>query len=155
MGITHLVTTFASNFWGSLTSRFSPKLLYMRGLFFHTVTFLLMGFTSSFHFIFFLKFIQGFMGGVSTIGLIIVSKSSSKDRLSADIGSFQTFVTLGLLTGPPLGSFIASLFGYHEAFLCASAMLAESRLTPAALAAVRDLLEPGEDLAGISTWANQ
>ena len=34
-------------------------------------------------------------------------------------------------------------------------MLAESRLTPAALAAIRRFLEPGEDLAVISTWADQ
>jgi len=34
-------------------------------------------------------------------------------------------------------------------------MLADSRLTPAAVAAIRDLLEPGEDLADISTWADR
>ena len=33
----------------------------------------------------------------------------------------------------------------------ASAMLADSRLTPAAVAAIHNLLEPGEDLAEIST----
>ncbi len=36
-----------------------------------------------------------------------------------------------------------------------SAMMAESRLTPAALAAVRGLLEPGESLADASTWADE
>jgi len=36
-----------------------------------------------------------------------------------------------------------------------SAMMAESRLTPAALAAVRSLLEPGESLADASTWADE
>ncbi len=37
----------------------------------------------------------------------------------------------------------------------ASSMLADSRLTPAAVAAIRDLLEPGADLADISTWADR
>jgi nuclease S1 len=37
----------------------------------------------------------------------------------------------------------------------ASAMLAESRLTPGARATIRQLLKPGEDLADISTWADQ
>jgi len=37
----------------------------------------------------------------------------------------------------------------------ASAMLAESRLTPAAVAAIHDLVEPGEDLADISIWADR
>jgi len=36
-----------------------------------------------------------------------------------------------------------------------SAMMAESRLTPAASAAVRGLLEPGESLADASTWADE
>jgi hypothetical protein len=36
-----------------------------------------------------------------------------------------------------------------------SAMVAESRLSPAALAAVRSLLEPGETLADASTWADE
>src|SRR5262245_5477236 len=37
----------------------------------------------------------------------------------------------------------------------AAARLAESRLTPAARAAVKDLLEPGESLADASTWADE
>ena len=37
----------------------------------------------------------------------------------------------------------------------ASAMLGESRLTTAAQEAIRDLLESGETLADISTWAHQ
>lgn len=37
----------------------------------------------------------------------------------------------------------------------ASARLTESRLTPAALAAVKELLEPGETLADASTWADE
>lgn len=37
----------------------------------------------------------------------------------------------------------------------ASSMLTDFRLTPAAVAAIRDLLEPGEDLADISTWADR
>lgn len=37
----------------------------------------------------------------------------------------------------------------------AAGKLAESRLSPAALAAVRSLLEPGESLADASTWADE
>jgi len=37
----------------------------------------------------------------------------------------------------------------------ASAMLAESRLTPRARSIIRDLLEPGESLADASTWADE
>jgi MFS family permease len=123
MGVTHLITAVASNFWGFLTSRYSPKLLFMRGVFVHTMAFLLMGFTSNLHVLFVLRVIQGVMGGVSTIGLIIVSGSSSREKIPADIGFFQTWLTLGLLIGPPLGTFSASTFGYQGAFLIAVAGL--------------------------------
>jgi MFS family permease len=57
------------------------------------------------------------------VGLIIISASTSQERLSADIGFFQTFLTLGLLTGPPAGAFAVFLFGYQGAFISASAVL--------------------------------
>jgi MFS family permease len=124
MGVSHLVTTVASNFWGILTSRFSPKMLYLRGLLSNSVLFLLMGFTSNLHLLFLLRIFQGIFGGISTIGLIIVSASSPRVRLSTDIGFFQTFITLGFLLGPPLGAWAASAFGYGGAFLSASIFLA-------------------------------
>lgn len=124
MGVSHLVTTVASNFWGILTSRFSPKMLYLRGLLSNSVLFLLMGFTTNLHLLFLLRVFQGIFGGISTIGLIIISASSPRARLSADIGFFQTFITLGFLLGPLLGAWAASILGYRGAFLSASAFLA-------------------------------
>ena len=123
IGSSSIVMTFGSIFWGVLTSRFSPKTLFMRGLFTHTILFFLMGFTFNLHILLVLRIIQGVFGGISTVGLIIISASSPKERLSADIGFFQTFLTLGLLTGPPAGAFAASLFGYQGAFISASAVL--------------------------------
>ena len=123
MGVSHLVTTIASNFWGILTSRFSPKMLYLRGLLSNSVLFLLMGFTTNLHLLFLLRVFQGIFGGISTIGLIIISSSSPRERLSADIGFFQTFITLGFLLGPLLGAWAASIFGYRGAFLTASIFL--------------------------------
>jgi MFS family permease len=124
MGVSHLVTTVASNFWGILTARFSPKMLYLRGLLSNSVLFLLMGFTTNLHLLFLLRVFQGIFGGISTIGLIFISASSPRERLSADIGFFQTFITLGFLLGPLLGAWAASIFGYRGAFLSASVILA-------------------------------
>lgn len=123
MGSSSLVMTIASNFWGFLTSRFSPKLLYLRAILAYIVLFLLMGFTSSLHLLLVLRILQGLFGGVSTVGLVIVSSSSSRERIAADIGFFQTFQTLGHLIGPLVGSFAASLFGYQGAFVSVSAIL--------------------------------
>jgi MFS family permease len=55
MGSSSLVMTIASNFWGFLTSRFSPKLLYLRGILAYIVLFLLMGFISNLTFSLFFR----------------------------------------------------------------------------------------------------
>lgn len=123
MAAPSLVSAVASTFWGALTSCFSPKLLYLRGLLCHALLFLSMGFTSSLHVLLCLRILQGILGGISTVGLIIVSSSSSQERISADIGFFQTFFTLGQLVGPPIGAVAAATFGYKGAFVSASIVL--------------------------------
>ncbi len=120
MGSSGMIIIFASNFWGALTSRFSPKMLYMRGLLANFVLFFLMGFTSDLRVLLVLRIFQGVFGGISTVGLLIISASSSQDKISSDIGFFQTFQTMGFLLGPPMGAFAASLFGYRGAFVSAS-----------------------------------
>jgi DHA1 family multidrug resistance protein-like MFS transporter len=123
MAATSFVAAIASTFWGSLASRFSPKVLYMRGLLSHAVLILLMGFVSSLPLLLSLRILQGVMGGISTVGLIIVSSSSSREYALRDIGFFQNSLTLGQLIGPPLGAFAASILGYRSAFLAASALI--------------------------------
>ncbi len=123
VGLPSLCTAAASPFWGSLTHRISPKALYLRGLMAHSITFLLMGFTTDLHLLLLLRFIQGFVGGISTIGLIIVSSSSLRERISFDLGVFQSSITLGQLVGPPLGSLAAVAFGFKGSFISASIVL--------------------------------
>jgi DHA1 family multidrug resistance protein-like MFS transporter len=123
MGSSHFVVIFASNLWGMLTSRFSPKLLYMRGLLANLVLFFIMGFTSDLRVLLLLRILQGVFGGISTVGLIIISSSSSQEKISSDIGFFQTFQTMGFLVGPPMGAFAASAFGYKGSFVSASVIL--------------------------------
>ncbi len=123
MGVHPFVVMIASNFWGVLTSRFSPKLLFLRGLLANLFLFLLMGFTTSLHVLFVLRVIQGIFGGISTVGLIIISSSSTRERISADIGFFQAFLTFGQLVGPPIGTLAASVFGYRGAFVSVSIFL--------------------------------
>jgi DHA1 family multidrug resistance protein-like MFS transporter len=123
MGAPSLMAALASTFWGSLTARFSPRLLFLRGLISHAVLILLMGFTTSLPLLLFLRVLQGIMGGISTVGFIIVSASSPQERVSRDIGFYQNSMTLGQLAGPPAGALAASLLGYQGAFLGASALV--------------------------------
>ena len=123
MGSTSGVAAIASTFWGGLTSRFSPKAFYLRGLISHAIVILLLGFVTNIPLILVIRIIQGILGGVSTTGLIIVTSSSSSQRSARDIGFFQNSLTLGQLVGPPVGALAASALGYRGAFLSASAFV--------------------------------
>jgi hypothetical protein len=64
-------------------------------------------------------------------------------------------VHLSLIAVVLLGCWDRSAFAWGHLAHRASAKLTESRLSPAARAAVRDLLDPGESLADASTWADE
>lgn len=123
MGGPSFVAALVSTFWGSLATRFSPKRLFMRGLLSHAIIILLMGFVSSLPVMAMLRLIQGALGGISTVGIILVSASSSPQSVSKDMGLFQNFLTFGQLMGPPVGAFAAASLGYRGAFLSASALV--------------------------------
>lgn len=123
MGSAGLCAAATSTFWGSLTHRFNPKLLYLRSLIVNSVALLLMGFTTNLYILFLLRVLLGVFSGTSTIGLIIVSSSSSKEKLSSDLGFFQSSLTLGQLVGPLLGSLAAATLGYTGAFISASTVM--------------------------------
>jgi len=123
MGAPSFAAAIAATFWGSLGSRFSPKTLFMNGLLSHGVLILSMGFVSSLPVLLVLRIIQGMLGGISTVGLIIVTSSSSKEWAARDMGLFQNAMTLGQLSGPPLGALAATTLGYGGAFISASALV--------------------------------
>jgi MFS transporter, DHA1 family, multidrug resistance protein len=123
MGAPSFAAAVASTFWGSLTSRFSPKILFERGLLSHAVIIFMTGFVSSLPVLLVLRIIQGMLGGISTVGLVIVSSSSSREWASRDIGLFQNSMTLGQLIAPPIGALAATAMGYRGAFISASAFV--------------------------------
>jgi DHA1 family multidrug resistance protein-like MFS transporter len=123
MGAPAFAAALASTFWGSLASRFGPKNLFMSGLFSHAVIILSMGFVTSLPLLLVLRIVQGILGGISTLGLIIVSSSSSREWAARDIGLYQNAMTLGQLVGPPVGAMAATAFGYQGAFISASVVV--------------------------------
>ncbi len=123
MGATPMVAAFAAPFWGSLTSRVRPKMLFQAGMFCTGVIFFIMGFAQSLPLILSLRLIQGCLGGISTIGLVLIAGSVSREKLSRSIGLFQNAMTVGQLTGPPVGAYAVALFGYHAPFIIALSVL--------------------------------
>jgi MFS transporter, DHA1 family, multidrug resistance protein len=128
IGSTGICLAVTSPMWGYLTHRFSPKSLYLRGLVAHCVMFLLMGFTTHLPTLLVLRVLQGIFGGISTIGLIMISQSSPPARVTRDLGFYQNSITIGQLLGPPLGTLTAAAFGYKGAFIAASAVLFASAI---------------------------
>jgi len=123
LGVVGLSLMVMSPIWGSLTHRLNPKRLFQRAQIANSIVFLLMGFTVNLQLIFILKLLQGILGGVSTVGLILVTLSSTKEKIAANIGIFQACLTIGQLLGPPLGAMAAATFGYKASFICGSAIL--------------------------------
>ncbi len=117
LGAPHFITAGTAPFWGGLTSRFSPKLIYERGFFCHGILILMMGFTDNLYLLFALRLIQGTLGGVSTIGIILISHLSPRETLRTNLSLFQNSMTTGQLVGPLLGTYFASVFGYRSAFV--------------------------------------
>ena len=123
VGAASAMATFGSAFWGNLTDRFSPKGLFERGILSHVILVGLMGFVTDLRLLLGIRILQGFLGGISTIGLIIVSAVSTEDQLPRRMGMYQSALTLGQIFSPPLGAMAAATFGFRGAFLASSLML--------------------------------
>jgi DHA1 family multidrug resistance protein-like MFS transporter len=123
VGAASAMATFGSAFWGNLTDRFSPKTLFERGILSHAIFVGLMGFVTDLRVLLGIRIIQGFLGGISTIGLIIVSAVSTEEQLARRLGTFQSALTLGQIFSPPLGAMAAATLGFRGAFLASSLML--------------------------------
>lgn len=109
--------------WGKLSSKVNPKTLYLRGIMSHAIVLLIMAFTKNLTSLLILRFLQGIMGGISTIGLIIIKTSTPGSRISQEIGKFQSSIILGQLFGPAAGAFLAYKLSFFPAFIFSSMIM--------------------------------
>jgi MFS family permease len=123
VGAASAMAVFGSAIWGNLTDRFSPKALFIRGLLSHAILVAVMGFVTDLYLLLAIQFVRGFLGGISTIGLIIITAISREEELARRMGTYQSALTLGQILAPPQGAMAAMVFGYRGAFLVSSLML--------------------------------
>ena len=123
VGAASAMATFASTFWGNLTDRYSPKALFERGVLSHAILVGLMGFVTDLRLLLAIRILQGFLGGISTIGLIIISAISDQEQLARRMGAYQSALTLGQIFSPPMGALAAAAFGFRGAFIASSLIL--------------------------------
>jgi len=81
---------------------------------------LLYGFAGNLYLLLFLRALLGLLGGASTVGLILISALSPKEKLHKDISLFQIAMTTGQLIAPPIGAYTVALAGYRASFVLAS-----------------------------------
>jgi DHA1 family multidrug resistance protein-like MFS transporter len=117
MGAAHVFAGLTATLWGQVSTRLRPKLLFEIAIFGNGIIMLLMGFVDNLYIILLLRVIQGCMGGISTIGLILIASISPQERLHKDMSHFQIAMNIGQLLGPPAGAYIATLLGYHYPFI--------------------------------------
>jgi MFS family permease len=120
MGASSVTAAFAAPLWGKLTSRFRSKFLYETGILCNGIICLLMGFTENLYLLLLLRVILGALGAISTVGLILISSLSTKEKLHRDLSLYQNSMTAGQLISPPLGAYAVTLFGYRAAFVFAA-----------------------------------
>jgi len=123
VGAASAMAIVGSAVWGHLTDRYSPKTLFVRGLLSHAILVTLMGFVTDLSLLLAIQIVRGFLGGISTIGLLIITTISREEELARRMGTYQSALTLGQILAPPLGAMAAAAFGYRGAFLASSVML--------------------------------
>jgi DHA1 family multidrug resistance protein-like MFS transporter len=117
-----VMNAFTAPLWGRLTSRFRPKLLFEMGILWNGILFLIFGFVQNLYLIFLLRVLLGVMGAVSTVGLVLISALTPKERLHKDISLYQITMTIGQLIAPPIGAYMITLVGYRFAFVIGSSI---------------------------------
>ena len=120
IGAPSVMSALTAPLWGRLTSRFRPKLLFEMGILWNGILFLIFGFVQNLYLLFLLRVLLGIMGAVSTIGLVLISALTPKERLHKDIGLYQITMTIGQLVAPPIGAYMITLVGYRFAFVIGS-----------------------------------
>ena len=124
VGISGATSAFTAPLVGGLAGRWPPKLLLLPGILFQGLLIAAMGATENLPVLFVLRFLIGTIGGLSTIGMVVVSATCPPERLTATMGVFQAAITLGHIVGPLLGAVTADLLGFQASFLLGGGIMA-------------------------------
>lgn len=123
LGVTGVASTLFAPLWGAMASRVSPKLLYEVGILIQVGLFACFAFTTSLPVLFLLRMAIGMVGGTSTMGLILISAASGRGRITSNVSTFQSAMTLGQIIGPVVGAFSVDLLGFTPTFFLGSLVL--------------------------------
>ncbi len=119
-GVSPLISAILAPFWGSVSDRFSKKLLVLRCLLAFTVLLVLMAFVTHMWQMLALRIVLGFFGGFTTLATIMVMSYAPAERTAEAVGMVQAAQILGQGIGPVFGGVTADLVGLRPSFVAAA-----------------------------------
>lgn len=113
---TPLTLAIFSPIWGALADRMGRRPMLLRAYFGASVILTLMGAVTSPVWLIVLRLAQGVLTGTVTASQALVSAHTPNHRSGLALGSLNSAVFSGALTGAFVGGWTAELFGYRIAF---------------------------------------
>jgi MFS family permease len=122
LGVTPLLTILSMPVWIRVWRGRNPDAAILVALILQTLCFTLTASASSLHGIFVSRLLLGLSGPVLTFAFMAV-RLPGTHRASATVAALQSAITVGLVSGPLVGTATAALFGYRLTFSLASMVL--------------------------------
>lgn len=140
LGITPLLASLTSPFWGRLADRYGAKLMMLRVLVMFGVFLALTGLVTSLAQLLVVRVATGLMGGITPIAITLAVRSSPSGQSGRAVGLIQSATYLPLVVGPAVGGLLLDAWGVRANFVAAGAVSLVA-------AAVLWLALPGDDAA--------
>jgi DHA1 family multidrug resistance protein-like MFS transporter len=139
-GITRLIV---GPVWGVLSDRFGRKLMFLRALYFGTLTTMIMAFVTEPWHVAIAFACQGLFSGFVPASVALTSVSVPDSRLNSSLSLVTGAQYLGTTVGPAVGAVLAIVFGYRSAIFLAA-------LLPAVIATAVIFFVPADRVAGVT-----
>ncbi|WP_246231510.1 MFS transporter [Sporosarcina jiandibaonis] len=117
-----VTSAIASPFWGKIGDCFGRKLMVVRALFgLSACLFLMAVVTSPLQFLL-VRLLQGAFGGVVEASSAFAGSEAPEEQRGKALGSLQSAVAAGSLSGPLLGGIFADLYGFRPILIVMGAL---------------------------------
>ncbi|OCA84978.1 MFS transporter [Pseudobacillus wudalianchiensis] len=110
-------SAIASPLWGKLGDRFGRKLMVIRALFGLSLCLCLMAIVSSPLQFLAVRLLQGAFGGIVDASSAFAGSEAPEEQRGKALGSLQSAVAAGSLSGPFLGGIFANIYGFRPLLL--------------------------------------
>ncbi|KGI55901.1 MFS transporter [Campylobacter sp. MIT 97-5078] len=128
-GITALMMTFCSPFWGHLTNRFGSRLMLLRASFGMAFLTLFLAFVQNVEQIIIIRALTGLVSGFTSAAIVYIALISPKEKATYALATLSTASVSGNLIGPLFGGLFAELVGIRALFVVIATLLFCSFLT--------------------------